>query len=646
MKALTRIVLLYVVGLAISPPARALTQAGYTLHFNFLHTPSEARQTVALAARAGASVVSVDPPAHIWEDPVSLSGLDALFREATNHRMGVILSRMDACQADGSDWLFSHSLTRPGRLPDGSATSDLFRATVGNHAFERWQLQETAYYAKRYGRARCLRAAAVGGMVEPFVSERGSLLDWSRAANSYEIAQYTPDALAEWRRWLRRRFHSIYAVNRAYGAVFSGFTNVPMPRNNKDTRFKRPHEAYFDLAQCLNDWVMDQYEANRRCWRRCSRAPFLLQMCGYDMERISRGYPEFAAFDLPSWLQAADGIGLSLYTYAFYLDWGHATDMAMIRLISGARALGKPVYIMESGCEAPDVTLKAHELSFVTRLGLQLTPRAQIYEYFRYARGDANAGMMVSPKGDIRQPGFNTVSGLMAQVPKIRVTDQAPCFYYLSLPPAARANTAAGYFNRTLYELAGDVPCRFLPWKCFKSMPRGTIALLPPGLQNVLRPLEMSAFLKGALKERWILVSDKATCRYLSAVSPRASVVPIANDDWLRAKWVEESAADLLEALRTIPAFQRRIKEQLIEPRPGVYWLQTGCRLRLWVDDAEPVVFQRQALRNARISLVWCSNSKPGFRQPVKWRDGKGQDMTDSLACGQWLPIPGNAGRS
>ncbi|HBZ54262.1 MAG TPA: hypothetical protein DEO88_02555, partial [Syntrophobacteraceae bacterium] len=138
---------------------------GYTFHFNFLNSPAAAVETVALAGKAAARMISLVPPAHIWEDRSALATLDASIAAIRHHGLRFVFSRMDANQSGGLAWLYRSVLAKPGKLPDGSPTSEWFRTTVGNLRFERWQNRETRYYAKRYGRLTQLAGFAVGGMV-------------------------------------------------------------------------------------------------------------------------------------------------------------------------------------------------------------------------------------------------------------------------------------------------------------------------------------------------------------------------------------------------------------------------------------------------------------------------------------------------
>lgn len=620
-------------------PSHGQVAPGYTFHFNFLDSPAAAVETVALAGQAAARMVSLVPPAHIWEDTRARATLDASIAAIKHHGLRFVFSRMDANQSGGLAWLYQSVLARPGRLPDGSPTSDWFRSTVGNLRFERWQNQETRYYAGRYGRLPQLAGFAVGGMVEPFVSQRGSLMQWDEASGNYEIAQYTEECRAEWHRWLRRRFGGLQAINRAYRTRFSKVSRVPMPSSGDDLRFGRPREAYFDFARSINDWFVRQYRSNRRLWHQFSNKPFLLQLNGLESEKIARGRPEFAAFDLPSWVAQADAVGISLYTHAGYPDWGHAANKSTMRLLLSARDSGKPAFIMESGCEAPRVTLRSHELSFVTSMGLLLDPIGYIYEYFRYERdGRVDPGMMVLPNGDPHQPGFARVSAELRSMPDKGKAVDNPCFIYLSAPLTARGSMVAGLVNRAVYHLAGYLPCRLLPWQHFNRIPTGSVVLAPPGLHRVADAKELRALLDSSRTKGWHLVSDAETCRALMRLTPQCSVQALRLERLLEGGYVEEQASALQEELARVTAFRQRLDSQPVEPRVGLSWLETESDLSLWLEDREPVRLRWETLHRHNVQRIWGSSRNGQPIQVLVVLPG-GQQLDRTLPCRQWVTV-------
>ena len=626
--------------LAVLCAAGAPIAPGYTVHFNFIHSKHDVVVTLRAARRAGARVINLVPPAHVWEDQVSLRELDFTFKEAQRLGLAIIVTRMDAQRSNGFPWLFDKILGENGVMPDGSQTAgDWFCATVGNHSFERWQQEETSYYARRYGKNPALHAVAVGGMVEPFVSQRGSLVQWDDHTVTYELCQYTDEGREEWHRWLRARFPTLAALNHDYGTQLTAFDAVPMPRSGEDPAFAQPHVAYFDLVQCMNDWVLRQYRDNRKLWHAGSSTPFLLQLSGFTVDKITYGRPEFAAFDLPTWLEEADGVGLSLYTDRRYADWGHASDRATLELLATARESGKPAFELESGCEDPRVTLDPHELEFITRFGLLLRPRTDIYEYFRYQRDNTvEPGMMMSQAGLINRPAYDTVSRQLRDLHRRHVALPVPCFTYLTVPLTARASLLAARVNRAAYLLAGYVPCRLLPWACFRRLKTGTLVLLPPGAAQAISADSLHEFLLAARDQHWCITSDRPTCDALRALGAGVAMAPLDLAPFAQADCVEDQADALLDALRDVPACAHLLDLLPIEPRPGLYWLQDGRRLLLWTDTAEPVICYPDTWRRAKITRLWGSTAD-GKAMRLQWDTGASHQEF-SLACRQWAPVP------
>src|SRR5262249_28534093 len=141
---------------------------------------------------------------------------------------------------------------------------------------------------------------------------------------------------------------------------------VPLPLNDEDRRFGRPRLAYYDFARSINDWFMEQYERCRKIWHDVSGrsdVPVILQFSG-DPDKIGKGRDAFAAFDLPDWITRADAVGLSVYTNSGYPDMAHAVVTATVNLAALARDLGKDVFVLEGGCEEPNVVLDPRELLF------------------------------------------------------------------------------------------------------------------------------------------------------------------------------------------------------------------------------------------------------------------------------------------
>src|SRR6516225_5312707 len=76
--------LLTVFGWSREAPHRATAdrpKTGYVLHFDAVSDVAEVRRLVPIGVEAGAQVISVVPPARVWEDPRALEMLDAVVDE-------------------------------------------------------------------------------------------------------------------------------------------------------------------------------------------------------------------------------------------------------------------------------------------------------------------------------------------------------------------------------------------------------------------------------------------------------------------------------------------------------------------------------------------------------------------------------------
>jgi hypothetical protein len=469
--------------LAWDPP-----KPGFVVHFDCLSNVHEGRALVKIAAQSGAKVISVVPPAHIWENQRALRMLDGILDEINKLHLSLVFTRIDAAYPrDGKGprlyYLYSNILNEAGTLPDGSRTMDYFKTTVGRDGYLEWMEEETRYYAKRFGRLPYLLGFNVGPFSEPFSSERGSLLEYMEKTGSYEIAQYTPYALKLWHRWLLAHYQGLAAVNAEYGTSFSSLDLVPLPLNESDGRYGRPALAYFDFVRSLNDWIVDCYQRCRKIWHESGgrpETPFILQLAGGEAEKIMRGRPSFAAFDMPGWVGMADAIGLSLYTNNGFADMGHASVNAMINLVSIARVLGKDVFVLEGGNEAPNVTLDPAEFQFFKTAARSLDPRTYIYEFLKEAFFEDypySPGKMVRANGTIRWNVFKTLRAAFAEIEKNPVLPIKPVLYVISDPMAARGNPQAGLLNAALYDLASDLPVAWVP--------HGIAPALAPGIPTV-----------------------------------------------------------------------------------------------------------------------------------------------------------------
>jgi hypothetical protein len=463
---------------------------GFVINFDFIKNASEGRALVDVAERAGAKVIDLVPPAHVWEDSPSLAALDAIINEINRRGLSLVFTRIDAAKLPDRSgnrpyYLYNRILNEPGRLPDGMATAEYFRATVGKNGYAEWMEEETRYYARHYGGLPNLIGINLGPFSEPFSAERCGFLEYMDDSRSYEIIQYTRFAEKWWHGWLAAHYYYISAMNREYGTEFASFDVVPLPLNEKDRRFQRADLAYFDFARSLNDWYVERYTRCRQIWHEeCKRAdvPFILQFNGGVAEKFAMGRPGHAAFDLPAWIAMADAVGVSLYTNNGFADMGHGSILATVNLLALAGDMRKSVFVLEGGNEAPNVTLDPVELAFYGLVARKLAPKTYIYEYLKdkfnekYAQ---NPGKVVTADGRIRPKAFNALRKLFADIESHPVAPETPVLYACFDALSARGNTQAGIRYAALFDLAAFIPIRWIP--------KGHESLMHPGIP-VLNP--------------------------------------------------------------------------------------------------------------------------------------------------------------
>jgi hypothetical protein len=465
---------------------------GFVLHFDFIRNASEGCALVDIAERAGAKVINVVPPAHVWEDATSQSALDAILNEINRRGLSLVFTRIDAAKLPDrsgkrSYYLYDRILNERGRLPNGKATDAYFLTTVGKDGYAEWMEEETRYYAQHYGGLPNLIGINLGPFSEPFSAERCGFLEYMEETRSYEVTQYTRYAKKWWHGWLAAHYEDISALNREYGDHWNSVDAIPLPLNEKDRRFNRADLTYFDFVRSLNDWYVERYMRCRAIWHEVSHrtdVPFILQLNGGLAEKIIMGRPGHAGFDVPGWMSMADALGVSLYTNSGYPDMGHGSILATVNLLASAQELGKPVFVLEGGNEAPNVTLDPVELAFFGSVAGKLMPKTYIYEFLKdkfneqYSR---NPGKVVTADGRIRPRAFTAFHDLFTDITSRSVSPEPPVLYAVFDSLYARGNAPVGNRYAALYDLAAFTPIRWIPKGQESTMHPGVPVLNPDG---------------------------------------------------------------------------------------------------------------------------------------------------------------------
>ncbi|MGC9093471.1 MAG: hypothetical protein ACP5JH_09545 [Bacteroidota bacterium] len=467
--------------------AHPVPLTGFTVHFDFLNNLNDAKRLVTFAADHGAEIINVVPPAHIWEDSLSLQILRQIFSLTQARRVKVVLTRIDASAPaaklnERSNYLYTYVLTDRGMLPDGRSTPDYFLATVGNRRYEQWLREETIYYAEHFSQEPNLVGFSVGLFNEPFVSQRGSLLCFDDSTNSYEVAQYTPFMLRWWHTWLQRKYHdAVDEINRRYGTSFPAIDSIPMPINEEDDSFEQPSAAYWDFVCAINDWVVEQYDDCRLLWHQHAKraVPFILQFSGFAPEKFEKGRPAFAALDIFDWMQRADALGLSLYTNGAYPDWGHASVRAMVNFMRLGQLLEKPVFVLEGGNEFNGAVLNLRELRFYATVARILHPVCVIYEFLKTSYDETSmnhSGKILSKNWEVNEKALRAVEAAL-ELSKTVSANYLP-YYVLDDPALWARSDSALEVRKELMKLAMKIPIVFVPMKSVPCLPRGSFCVV------------------------------------------------------------------------------------------------------------------------------------------------------------------------
>jgi hypothetical protein len=446
---------------------------GAVIHFDYVTDARDGRILVDAAKRCGARVISLVPPAHVWDRPDALAILDEVVAFIRSRGLKLVISRVDASYPPSPDgtrfnYLYGNILDEPGHLPSGNLTVSYFLSTINVPGYAAWMEDETRFYAKRYGRLPNLIGFGVGPFNETFVSQRGGFLQWDDTTHVYEFTQYTSPMLELWHAWLMNTHHSISGVNTAYGTSFKNVNDVPMPSNGSDPRFAKADLAYFDLIRSASDWLMKEYDTCRQIWHDTSRrkkVPFMLQFSGFDAEKFMLGRPEFVAFDLADWINRADAVGVSLYTNGGYTDFGHSSLRSMTRFLYLARDLKKPVYVLEFGCENPYPYVSAAEWNFAFGVSLPLQPRTFIYEFLKdpfYATAPIDSGRLITADDRLRTAVAEPLHDLLQKIRQTHPTNEEPVLYVVADASKARGRPEVQRAYRAAWRLASEMPVHWV----------------------------------------------------------------------------------------------------------------------------------------------------------------------------------------
>jgi hypothetical protein len=560
------------------------SQFGYTIHFNALKSVGDAKKSITFAQTAGAGVVNIVPPAHIWLQPADVEMLDTLFAEASAKNIRVILSRIDANYPDGKNYLYGKVLA-----PVVQSGAVKVYPIVGNLAYEDWMQQETEYYATHYGQHPNLAGICLGGFAEIFDSPRAGVLVWSDKTKRYEIGQYTDLMKKYWQQWLVNQFENIDRINQEYKTNFASIEDIPMPNSESDKKFGLPHRAYFDFVTAINSWWWKQYNHNRKLWQKSSKTPFILQLNGTLIDKLGNGHPAFAALNLPAWLNNADAIGLSLYTDSKLADLGFGSLYGTANLVQWAKELGKPIFILESGMNRPKSGFDLFHLRYLTQLAIPLNPNAYIYEHFRYGRQEKiiPAGYLYTVDWKPNLPNSGSIQRAFQQTNRIVIENRsksvAPYLYVITMPKLVRDDAVAARFNMMLYPLSTFVPIRMVDINDIAFIPAKQMVLLAPTWKSELPDIYQMNILQLAKRRSWMLMADEHTYPQIQ----RQLGKDIAGATLDLAGYMTEVKSDVVaigfgKALVNFYLGQYKAAPNGIVPEPGLVYLPLSNGIKVF----------------------------------------------------------------
>jgi hypothetical protein len=200
-----------------------------------------------------------------------------------------------------------------------------------------------------------------------------------------------------------------------------------------------------------------------------------------------------------------------VYTNNGYDDFGHSSVKATVNFLALAKELGKDVFVLESGCEAPNVVLDPREVEFFGTAALKLHPRTYIYEWLKDEFNEpyaSNPGKLVTAQGEIRQPALAALQDLFRRIESTDAQLEPPALYAIFDSMAARENLHAGEVTAALYDIAEDLPIRWIPKSVPMAMRPGVPVINPDG--SVSPPNERLSRLLASIppadtkeRERW-----------------------------------------------------------------------------------------------------------------------------------------------
>ncbi len=484
--------------------ALGATQIGYTLNFNNLRSSTHALQCLDLAQKAGAQVISVIPPAHIWEDGKSEVILDSLFDEADKRHMKIIIQGVDAKQSTGTNYLYQKVLSESST----PVSNPSLESIIGNPEYEKWLNEETRYYASTYGKRPSMAGFTIGIFSETFSQ---LFIPSKSQAGQYQFIQRSSYARTYWLSWLQKRVDSIDLINRDYRTSFNSFDDLPIPANDWDNRYPLSEKAYFDYLRAMNDWLLSEFDLVKTQWHNYSEQPVIWHLDGNAASILASSGSAHGALDVQQWMEMADVVGVSLYSDSKQADGGLSKIQSTLSLVGISSDKGKPLYVMASGVRNSTGEPGNWLRDLPVRISLPLQPELIINAQFMGAgvNGKEDPRFMINAAGSPIETGYARGKATLTSVQNIRSKRVSPYLYIVSSPLNLRGDMLAGDFQSMVHQAAGYLPMRWANSDSMAFIPSQSVVMLSPAWKSTLKESFLQDFVILAKKRQWIVMLDE-----------------------------------------------------------------------------------------------------------------------------------------
>ena len=504
-KYLCSITFMLLFGLLLATVSFAAPKLGYTIHFTGLRNSAQAIQVIGLAKKAGADVVNVVPPAHIWESTESLSILKTIFDEAEKQQIGIVITSIDADAVNGQNYLHQRVFSDTDIHVDRPEIENI----IGNDKYTKWMQEETVYYGRTFGKHPALVGFNVGIYSNPFQY----FFRKTAIEQDYIFIQKTAGSRNYWIDWLSNKLGRLERINQEYQSTFATITDMTIPIMEDDPSYPLTRRANYDFLRCVNEWFINNYKTNHDLWHQYSDKPFIIQVNSEASNILAQDAGIYAALDVNQWFASADAVGLSLYTNSKQDDLGLGQMQNLLNLAGMSGEMGKPLFILESGhrLAAPELGIYLRELS--SRIALPSQPVLINYEYFQEFQlsKKTDARYMVNAAGRVFDPSFDIIRKNLTEVKTTKTNRLTPYLYIIEYNRGLRDDESAGKFYSLMQDAGTFVPIRWCDYSDIAFIPAKSLVLIAPTWKTSLSDTFVQQFLTLAKRREWHVMLDEQT---------------------------------------------------------------------------------------------------------------------------------------